>query len=228
MRKPQPQPSHLHPFVYLASQSPRRAQLLDQLGVAHRPLLADPDEDAESLEVEKAGELPLAYVERVTLLKLKAARQRLKRRGLPIAPILCADTTVAVGRRIFGKPQDAGHAARMLRGLSGRSHRVMTAVAVSSGSQGSKSLCLVNTSHVSFAVLSEADIQSYIQSGEPLGKAGAYAIQGCIAGFIEHIAGSHSGIMGLPLFETATLLRQAGVDLGLGPSLSASSLKLKK
>jgi septum formation protein len=225
MRKPQPQPQtpHLHAFVYLASQSPRRAQLLDQLGVAHRPLLASDDEDAEALESEQAGELPVAYVQRVTLLKLKAARQRLKRRGLPQAPILCADTTVAVGRRIFGKPQDAEDAARMLRALSGRSHRVMTAVAVASVSHGGKNRCLVNTSHVSFAHLSEADIQSYIQSGEPLGKAGAYAIQGRIAGFIAHIAGSHSGIMGLPLFETATLLRQAGV----AQPLPASSLKLK-
>jgi septum formation protein len=215
MSKPQP----LHTFIYLASQSPRRAQLLDQLGVAHRLLLAGDDEDTESLEAEQPGELPLAYVQRVTLLKLKAARQRLKRRGLPLAPILCADTTVALGRRIFGKPQDADDAARMLRALSGRSHRVMTALAVS---HGSKNLCLVNTSHVSFAALSEAHIQSYVQSGEPLGKAGAYAIQGRIAGFIAHIAGSHSGIMGLPLFETATLLRQAGVDL-LQPTSSLRS-----
>jgi septum formation protein len=176
----------------------------------HRPLLAGQHEDTESLEAEQPGELPLAYVQRVSLLKLKAARQRLKRRGLPNAPILCADTTVALGRRVLGKPLDAEDAARMLRALSGCSHRVMTAVAVS---HGSKNLCWVNTSHVRFAALSEADIQSYSRSAEPMGKAGAYAIQGRMAGFISHIAGSHSGIMGLPLFETASLLRQAGVAL---------------
>jgi septum formation protein len=203
----------VQPFIYLASQSPRRAQLLDQLGVAHQPLLADHHEDAEALETEVPGELPLDYVQRVTLLKLRAARQRLKRRGLPIAPILCADTTVALGRRIFGKPQDAADAARMLRALSGRSHRVMTAVAVSVGSHASKNLCSANTSHVSFSTLTEQDIQNYIRSGEPLGKAGAYAIQGRIAAFISRIDGSHSGIMGLPLFETANLLRQVGIPL---------------
>jgi septum formation protein len=211
--KPKRDPQTEHAFVYLASQSPRRAQLLDQLGVAHKPLLADVDEDAESLETALPGELPLAYVQRVTLLKLTAARQRLKRRGLPVAPILCADTTVAVGRRIFGKPQDAEDAARMLRALSGRSHRVMTAVAVASAGPGSKNLCSANTSHVSFSTLTEQDIQTYIRSGEPLGKAGAYAIQGRIAAFISRIDGSHSGIMGLPLFETATLLRRAGIPL---------------
>jgi len=200
----------LHAFVYLASQSPRRALLLDQLGVAHRPLLPDAAEDAEALEALHAGELPLAYVRRVTVLKLKAARARLQRRGLAAAPILCADTTVSLGRRILGKPGDDEDAAEMLRALSGRTHRVITAVAVSAGT---RSLLQVSLSRVRFAELAEATIRRYVQSGEPRGKAGAYAIQGRIAACIEHIEGSYTGIMGLPLHETATLLARARVRL---------------
>ena len=202
----------IHSFVYLASQSPRRMQLLDQLGVAHRPLLPDADEDAEALEAERAGELPLAYVQRVTLAKLAAARQRLLRRGLAPAPILCADTTVALGRRIFGKPSDAADATRMLAELSGQTHRVLTSVALASGRRTST---LTSVSRVRFAALPTATIDRYVAGGEPLGKAGAYAIQGPLAGWIERIAGSHSGIMGLPLFETAQLLRAARVPSSL-------------
>jgi septum formation protein len=202
----------VHAFVYLASQSPRRHQLLDQLGVVHRPLLPDADEDAEALEAERAGELPLAYVQRVTLAKLQAARQRLLRRGLPAAPILCADTTVALGRRILAKPADDGDAVRMLTALSGRSHRVLTAVAVHDGRRTHSALSL---SRVRVAALAPDTVLRYVAGGEPRGKAGAYAIQGALAGHIAHIEGSHSGIMGLPLFETATLLRQAGVQLSL-------------
>lgn len=202
----------VHPFVYLASQSPRRVQLLDQLGVAHRSLLPDASEDAEALEAERAGELPLDYVRRVTLAKLAAARLRLKQRGLPQEPILCADTTVALGRRIFGKPRDAAQAAQMLAALSGRSHRVLTAVAVSAGR---RTLAQTSVSHVRFAELPVAIIRRYVASGEPLGKAGAYAIQGPLAGWIARIEGSHSGIMGLPLFETAQLLRAARVQASL-------------
>jgi septum formation protein len=200
------------PFVYLASQSPRRAQLLAQIGVAHRLLLPGTSvaeqAAAEALEAQLHGELPLAYVQRVTRLKLQAARQRLQQAGLPPAPILCADTTVALGRRILGKPADAADAAAMLHALAGRSHRVLTAVAVS---HGTKTLLQVNLSRVRFASLSNATVQAYVASGEPMGKAGAYAIQGLIAAHIASISGSHSGIMGLPLFETATLLRRAGV-----------------
>ena len=201
-----------HDFVYLASQSPRRVQLLDQLGVKHRPLLPDASEDAEALEAERTGELPLAYVQRVTRLKLDAARKRLGRRRLPAAPILCADTTVAVGRRILGKPADEAEAAAMLGLLSGRTHRVMTAVAVLAGTQVHT---LTQISRVRFAALSETTIRRYIDSGEPMGKAGAYAIQGRIAAWIEHIDGSHSGIMGLPLFETTQLLARARVQMEL-------------
>lgn len=201
-----------HEFVYLASQSPRRAQLLNQLAVQHRPLLPDPGEDAEALEVARSTELPLDYVQRVTRLKLDEARRRLRRRRLPPAPILCADTTVALGQRILGKPEDAADASEMLRALSGRSHRVMTAVAVLAGTQV---FLETSISRVRFAELSETTIRRYVESGEPMGKAGAYAIQGRIAAWIAHIEGSHSGIMGLPLHETTTLLARARVRLEL-------------
>jgi septum formation protein len=201
-----------HRFIYLASQSPRRAQLLDQLGVTHRPLLPDRHEDAEALEVERSGELPLDYVRRVTLLKMAAARARLKQRKLPEAPILCADTTVALGRRILGKPAGPDEAMDMLRALSGRTHRVMTAVAVSAGRE---TLLETNLSRVRFAPLSEQSIRTYVDSGEPQGKAGAYGIQGRIAAWIEHIEGSYTCIMGLPLHETTTLLSRARVRLDL-------------
>jgi septum formation protein len=202
----------VHESIYLASQSPRRRQLLDQLGVRHELLLPDPgqdSEDAEALEAVLPGELPAAYVQRVTALKLKASRARLKRRGLPDAPILCSDTTVALGRRILGKPADADEARAMLSALSGRSHRVLTAVALG---VGRRTLSALSISHVRFAPLSPALIDAYIASGEPFGKAGAYAIQSQLAGWIAHIDGSHSAIMGLPLFETAQLLRQARVS----------------
>jgi len=200
----------MHAFVYLASQSPRRAQLLDQIGVRHSPLLPGPEEDAESLEAERAGELPAAYVERVTLAKLAAARRRLKNRGLPGAPILCADTTVALGRRILGKPRDAADAQLTIGLLAGRTHRVITAVAVH---DGKRTHAAVNVSHVRFTTLGSAEIARYVASGEPFGKAGAYAIQSAAAAWIERIDGSYSSIMGLPLYETANLLRQARVKV---------------
>ena len=191
-------------FIYLASQSPRRRQLLDQLGVRHELLLPRADEDAEGLEAERAGELPRDYVERVTRAKLQAARARLRERGLPPAPILCADTTVALVRRILGKPLDAADAAATLKLLSGRTHRVITAVALAAGR---REWLAVNTSKVRFAAIPTAAIESYVAAGEPFGKAGAYAIQGGFAGWIVRIEGSHSAIMGLPLYETAQLLR---------------------
>ncbi|WP_296871017.1 Maf family protein [Tibeticola sp.] len=194
-------------FIYLASQSPRRSQLLEQIGVPHRLLLPDAQEDAEALEAALPGESPTAYVQRVTALKLDAALARLKRRGLPPAPVLCADTTVALGRRILGKPADAAEARAMLAALSGRSHRVLTAVALGAGRRRGAAL---SVSTVRFAPLDAARIRAYVASGEPLGKAGAYAVQGRAAAFIAHIAGSHSGIMGLPVFETAELLRGFG------------------
>jgi septum formation protein len=197
-----------HEFIYLASQSPRRRQLLEQLGVRHELLLPGPEEDAEALEAEVSGELPEAYVERVTGAKLAAARRRLAARRLPPAPILCSDTTVALGRRVLGKPADAGDAQSTLRLLSGRTHRVITAVALA---WGRRETLAVNVSRVQFADVSARDIAHYVATGEPFGKAGAYAIQSGAAAWIRHIEGSYSGIMGLPLFETAQLLRQARV-----------------
>ena len=197
-------------FIYLASQSPRRRQLLEQLGVRYELLLPEPGEDTESLEAVLAGEAPARYVRRVTGLKLDAARQRLKRRGLPPAPVLCSDTTVALGRAIYGKPADARDAARMLRELSGATHRVLTAVAVQHGRRRVEAL---SDSRVSFAAMTPAQVRSYVEGGEPMGKAGAYAVQGRAAAYISHISGSYSGIMGLPMHETAQLLRGFGFRL---------------
>jgi septum formation protein len=200
-------------FVYLASQSPRRRQLLEQLGIRYELLLADDTEDAEALEVVLPNEAPRAYVQRVTLLKLEAALARMKRRGLPFAPVLCSDTTVALGKTILGKPDDAKHAAQILDALSGQTHRVLTSVAMGTLSKAGKLLKTeqaLSVSNVRFAPLTRTQIQTYVSSGEPMGKAGAYAVQGRAAAYIEHISGSYSGIMGLPMFETAQLLREFG------------------
>ena len=197
------------PWIYLASQSPRRRQLLDQIGVRHELLLPDEGEDAEALEAVWPGEAPLSYVQRVTRAKVEAARDRLVRRGLAPAPILCADTTVALGERILGKPADAGEACEMLEALSGREHRVMTAVALARP-EGGLPVLRVSLSTVRFAPIGSERIAAYVDSGEPMGKAGAYAIQSGAATWVEYISGSYSGIMGLPLFETAGLLREAG------------------
>ena len=199
-------------FVWLASQSPRRRQLLAQIGVRHELLLPGDDEDAEALEAERSGEAPAAYVERVTRAKLAAARVRRRARGLRAAPILCADTTVVLGRRLLGKPADPAAAAAMLERLSGRAHRVISGVAVAWGERGTAYLASVST--VRFAPLTPGAIARYVASGEPFGKAGAYAIQSAAAAWIERIDGSYSGIMGLPLYETARLLRRAGVEVG--------------
>ncbi|CAM8630527.1 Maf Nucleotide-binding protein implicated in inhibition of septum formation [Comamonadaceae bacterium] len=194
-------------FIYLASQSPRRRELLTQIGVAYELLLPTPDEDAESLEVVLEGDTPVVYVQRVTALKLIAARVRLAGAGGQNRPILCADTTVALGDTILGKPADAEDAKRMLRALAGGTHRVFTAVAVA---WGEKTAQACSESVVTFSAMSEGDIADYVASGEPMGKAGAYGVQGRAAAFISRIEGSYSGIMGLPLFETAQALREVG------------------
>jgi septum formation protein len=200
-------PQSVPGWLYLASQSPRRRQLLDQLGVAHQLLLPDDNEDAEGLEVELAGESPDDYVRRVTLAKFHAAQARLARRvaglGWASAPVLCADTTVALDGTILGKPQDHQDAARILRLLSGRMHRVLTAVVVDGA-------MAVSASEVLWRQLDQDEIDRYVASGEPMGKAGAYAIQSRAGAWIEKISGSYSGIMGLPLFETAELLKPLG------------------
>lgn len=197
-------------FVYLASQSPRRRQLLEQLGVQYELLLADASEDAEALELVLKNEAPAAYVKRVTALKLDAAVARLVRRKLPPAPVLCSDTTVAMGRTIYGKPENAQDAERMLSELAGRTHRVLTAIAVQQGAQRFQA---VSTSRVSFEPMTAEKINAYVATGEPMGKAGAYGIQGRVAMHIMRIDGSYSGIMGLPLWETASLLQAAGIKI---------------
>lgn len=206
------------PWVWLASRSPRRQELLTTLGVSCRLLLDEDDERAEALEAVLPGELPAAYVQRVALLKASAARSRLAERHAedpgtwPDAPILCADTTVAKGGRILGKPRDADEARSTLTRLAGTGHRVLTAVVVCT-SRRRHALTALSHSRVRFARLTTERIERYIATGEPFGKAGAYGIQGHAAAFIQSIEGSHSGIMGLPLHETAELLRRAGLLL---------------
>ncbi|HEX5806634.1 MAG TPA: Maf family protein [Macromonas sp.] len=198
------------PWVYLASQSPRRLQLLQQWGVHCELLLPDADEDAEALEKVKPNEVPARYVQRVTRHKLDAAVQRLQRRGLEPGPVLCADTTVALGRDILGKPASKAEAVRMLQALSGQKHQVLTAVAVAQQGQVWQGL---SRSTVQFAELGTAQIRRYVDSGEPMGKAGAYGIQGKAGLWIEKISGSYTGIMGLPAHETAQVLAAAGIHL---------------
>lgn len=198
-------------YLYLASQSPRRRQLLAQIGVRHELLLPDEGEDSEALETPLSEEDPADYVLRVTLVKLAAARARLLARGLPPAPILCADTTVALDAAILGKPADDEDAARLLQLLSGRTHRVLTAVAVVEGPHAAfEPRAALQISTVRMRALESDEIVRYVAGGESQGKAGAYAIQSAAAAWIEHIEGSHSSIMGLPLFETAQLLRGLG------------------
>ena len=203
--------------IYLASQSPRRAELLQQIGVDFRLLLpqsAAEKQAAEDLEVVLAGEAPAAYVQRVTALKARAAYARWQalqaRDGAawPALPILCADTTVALGAQILGKPAGNADAAAMLAQLSGQMHQVLTAVAVVDR-VGALHTAL-STSQVQFKTLSVAEIAAYVASAEPLGKAGSYGIQGRAAAFVQHMAGSYTGIVGLPVFETAQLLQAAG------------------
>jgi septum formation protein len=197
-------------FVYLASQSPRRRQLLEQLGVAYELLLPASDEDAEALEAALPNEAPIRYVQRVTQLKLDAALRRLQDRKLPLAPVLCSDTTVALGRTILGKPADTGDAGRILCALSGKTHRVLTAVALGTAQVRRQA---VSISRVTFAPMTAAQIHAYVDTGEPMGKAGAYAVQGRAAAHISHLSGSYSGIMGLPMYESAQLLRTFGFHI---------------
>lgn len=201
----------VEPFVWLASQSPRRRELLTQIGVRHALLLPDADEDAEALEAERPGEAPEDYVQRVTLAKLEAALARRRRRALPSAPVLAADTTVALGRRLLGKPADAGQARETLRALSGRTHRVLTAVALAWPlAPRVRVQAALSVSHVRWRELADAEIDAYVAGGEPMGKAGAYAIQSGAARWTAHIDGSYSGIMGLPLYEVDALLTASG------------------
>ncbi|GHD67835.1 Maf-like protein [Luteimonas padinae] len=188
-------------MLHLASKSPRRRELLARLGLDFGVL------DVEVLEQRAPGESPDAYVARVAREKAGAGLLRVV--AVPGAVVLGSDTEVVLGDEVFGKPADAAHAEAMLRRLSGRSHRVLTAVSlVSAGREAS----VLVESEVSFAGLSDADIAEYVASGEPMGRAGAYAIQGGAERFIRRLAGSYSGVMGLPLHETAGLLRGFGIQ----------------
>jgi len=217
----------MHSFIYLASQSPRRQELLTQIGVQFELLLADSSEDVESLEIQLPDEPALDYVKRVTLAKLTAAKQRLHARGLPSAPILCADTTVAltldngksIKEIILGKPQDHQDAKRILQLLSGKTHQVHTAVAVTGKPHinDDEPRLLVSSSQVTFKSLTDEEINAYISTNEPMGKAGAYGIQGIGGCLISSISGSFSGIMGLPLYETSQLMHETGVQFSLRP-----------
>ncbi|MFD4839804.1 Maf family protein [Achromobacter sp. NPDC058515] len=196
------------PRLYLASASPRRRELLTQIGLAHEVLLAPapPGED----EPWHAGESAADYVRRTARDKALRGRDWMRGQGLPRLPLLAADTTVILAGDVLGKPADRDDAMRILRALSGSAHEVHTAVAVWTGDQ---LLEAVSITEVRMRELSAEEIARYCDSGEPFGKAGAYGIQGLAGAFISHIAGSYTGVMGLPLFETAKLLREAGIQI---------------
>lgn len=194
--------------LYLASQSPRRLELLRQIGLAPTVLrLRDGNGRRDVDETPLPDEPAVDYVLRLARQKAVAGEQARRGRGLPDWPIVAADTTVTLDGRILGKPADDGEAAAMLRACSGRSHSVLTGVAV--GFYGRLEVAL-SESTVTFRALSEAEIAAYVASREPFDKAGGYGIQGRAAVFVEQLSGSYSGVMGLPLFETAELLREVG------------------
>jgi septum formation protein len=198
--------------IYLASKSPRRRELLRQIGVEFELLLlrdAAP-RGPDVSELVHPGEAPAAYVARVTLEKAAFAWKILNARRLPPRPVLAADTTVVLDGQIMGKPADRDEAQAMLQALSGRNHQVLTSIAIRRQDHVWQT---TQVSDVQFAALTDSEIDAYCATQEPYDKAGGYGIQGLAAVFIEHITGSHSGIMGLPLFETAQLLRQAGIRM---------------
>jgi septum formation protein len=193
------------PAIYLASKSPRREELLRQLGVEYvlLRLREAPGRERDIVEGALDNEPPLHYVERIARTKAAVGWQRVLRRGLPPRPVLGADTEVVLDGMIFGKPQDAADAARMLTLLSGRTHQVLTAIAVC---WEQEVVAEISTSTVIFRELAPEEIERYVATIEPFDKAGAYAVQGKAAAFIRRIEGSYSGVMGLPLYETAEAL----------------------
>ncbi len=197
------------PSVYLASKSPRRQELLRQIGVDFTPLLMREaaGRPRDIVEIPRADELPLEYVKRLARAKASVGWQVMGKRGLAPKPMLGADTEVVQDGAVLGKPSDAAGAVEMLRRLSGQTHPVSTAVAV----RWDKEInMVVSSSRVSFRALTDDEIERYVATGEPFDKAGAYAIQGRGAAFVSHLEGSYSGVMGLPLFETAELLAKIG------------------
>jgi len=202
----------MDPRIYLASRSPRRRELLAQVGVRFDLLLfrLPPREDAEVNEDWLPGETPEAYVQRVARAKAEFGAELIARRGIVARPVLAADTTLDFDGEVIGKPRDEADAETILARLSGRSHRVLTAIAMARNERVEHRL---SVSEVRFRAIGADEIRRYVQSGEPMDKAGAYGIQGRAALFIEEIRGSHSGIVGLPLCETALLLRDFGYPL---------------
>ncbi len=188
------------PSILLASTSPRRRELLAQIGVSFKTVVADID------ETPLPNEDPLDFVIRLAREKAKAGQAH----NPDQIPVLGADTIVVVDNEVLGKPRDRKHAITMLQRLSGRTHRVLSSVCLDTDK---KQRCQLSESQVHFRPMSEDEIIAYWQTGEPADKAGAYAIQGKGAIFVKRIEGSYSGVMGLPLFETANLLQQAGIQL---------------
>ena len=201
--------AHAERRIYLASRSPRRRELLHQLGVAFDELLTQESHGADVDETPLAGELPAAYVLRLARAKAALGGHQVTLRGLAPHPVLAADTTVVLDGEIIGKPDDAEHARRVLRRLSGKTHEVLTAVAVARHDRTETAL---SVSTVEFRELEDAEILDYGATGEPLDKAGAYAIQGHAGAFVRVLRGSYSGVMGLPLVATAGLLRRFDVE----------------
>ena len=202
----------IDPRIYLASRSPRRRELLSQIGIRFDLLLfrAAPREDAEVSEAWLPDETPEAYVQRVARIKAAFGADLLASRRVVPRPVLAADTTLDLDGEIIGKPNDEADAAAILARLSGRSHRVLTAIALARDGRIEHRL---SVSEVRFRHLGADELRRYVQSGEPMDKAGAYGIQGRAAMVVEEIRGSHSGIVGLPLCETALLLRDFGYPL---------------
>jgi septum formation protein len=190
----------MNPQIILASASPRRRELLDQIGVTYEVLPVDID---ETLRSDEEGD---SFVRRLALEKAQSGYKKQQN----ILPVLGSDTIVILNERILGKPKNKKDGLSMLAGLSGHEHQVLTAVAMVDAEQ---SICLLNTSHVFFRSLTEQGILAYWNTGEPVDKAGGYGIQGIAAQFIERLDGSYSGVMGLPLFETAQLLKKFGIGL---------------
>lgn len=201
--------TYLDNRIYLASQSPRRRELLKQIGVHFEvlPLRSSPDRE-DVIEIPNPGEAPGDFALRMAREKAKCGAKVMRNRRLLLLPVLGADTLLDLDGEIIGKPRDAAHAGEVLERLSGRAHWVHTAVALAWGERLETRL---SSSKVEFAPVSAGQIERYLQSGEAADKAGAYGIQGRAAAFIQRIEGSHSGIMGLPLFETAALLQLAGI-----------------
>jgi septum formation protein len=197
-------------IIYLASKSPRRRELLKQIGVPYELLLMR--ETAPRIDVDEAPqphETPHVYVERVVKLKADSAQRAMRERKLPIRPILTADTTVTFDGHILGKPENREDAIRMVGKLAGQTHQVLTAVMVTTETDQFK---VLTTSFVTFAPLTADEIRAYVDSGESMDKAGAYGVQGRAARFIAKLSGSYSGVVGLPLYETAELLKKADVS----------------